>query len=489
MAAAMEVQVEQQNRYLRVLQERGEGERALVEGTQLFGRTLADVKSVVSATNAEIAGTALMVAQENELRRKLQSSSEDLATSEGKLDAERKKTDDRIRSQTVPAAKSFTDALTDWHRATQPLQEAWGRFVADMIEGLTSIVRWSTKFLDTIGLAEDRQGLSEREYNNKNELDELEANMRRQFQMKHAPRIGSPATDADRARLEADIKAARDKRAAELAAAHKTEDDKRFAAAPANIKQAAEGLVKEEGGKRTFEGREVSDAQYSEAMSAVEEAIKSDPSIDTLEEIRVILSDQLAKVKEQGKVMEAQTAFTKKIEANTAALINTGLEQAMSLWAANVGKASGMGSGAFQGETRESYESRMRHAQRTINPNTARQVSEQRDTVGSFGAGPTAEVSEERIKGLKALMQQVNAAGASATVGALNTQAANLNKSSVMATSSNNSSSTRTVTVGDVNVAVHSSAPTSAGMAQDVGHGIKDELKYAVNEFADPRVS
>ncbi len=435
-SAAMEVQVEQQNNYLRRLQERNEGERALVEGTQLFGRTLADVKSVVSATQAEINGTALALATENELRRSLQTKSEALATSENKLESERKKSDERIRNQTVPATKDFTDALTEWTRATQPLQESWGKFVSSLIEGMAKVVGWSTKFINAIGLGADQPDSPEkRKADTKAELDQLEAQMRHTFRIKFAP-AGHPATPEMRAQLETDIAAARKVREAELTGQYTSKDTARSEAAPANIKQAA---------------AEMGVSASAEVVAAVEEAIKNDPAIDSLDKIKIILADQLAKQKEMGKVAEAQTAYTKKIEANTAALINTGLEQAMALWAANVGKASGLGTGGFQGETRQSYEQRMRFLQRTVNPNTARQVSEARATVGAFSS-----------------------------------QADTLNKS---APANNGNSGGKSITIGDLKVEVNSQAHNVAGLAQDVGHGIRDELKYAVNEFADPRVS
>lgn len=444
-SASLEKQVQQQDKYLRALQATNQGERALIEGTQLFGRTLADIKAVISTSQSDFDSRLLSMAKENELRRGLQKSGEALANAEQKLTNSRKAADERTLSHTVPATEKFTKAVDEWTRSTAPLQDAWGIFVADLISGMTKIVGWGTKFANMVGLGSDARTVDEKVRDVGNDAAEA---ARQDYVNKHRSFFtGVKETEAMRNSPEAT--------AAADAARAKAEAEERarlIAQGPARQKDLA-GLSQQaknelvQGGK--FDGKDVSADRVDEAMKAVNDAIKNDPNIKTLEDIKTLLSDQLHTQVDQGKVQKAQTDYTKKIENNTLALVNTGLEQAMALWAANVGAGSGVSAGGFRGETSGAYEARARNMQRTINPNASYKMSMDRAAVGQMDG-------------------QADALNKSKTGGQPTGQPANVQIDKVE---------------------VHSHKADVAGVAQDMADHVKNQLRYAVAEFASPVVS
>lgn len=474
-AAGLEKQMAQQDAYLRKLNETGQAERALVEGTQLFGRTLADVKSVLSTTQQQMNENAVTMAKENNLRRTLQASGEKLATAEQQLENARKANDERIASKTVPATEAFTKAVTEWEKSIGPLKDTWANFVSFFIEGLTSMIEGATSILRKIGVIDDVRLQGEKgEEKVKNAGDEAEA----AYRLKNHPRMGG--TGVTEEGIANARKQAEDKARAEVETANKAENENRGATAGAQTKVAASELVKD--GK--FEGKTIDPAKLEAAMKATEEAVKNDPSADTLDDIKAILSDQLSKQEEQGKVQKAQTDYTKKIESNTLALVNTGLEQAMALWAAGVGKGGGVSSGSMQGETQTDYEKRVKTMQRTINPNAAMSMD--------MGRQPFKAQTGPIESGRQSNKEQVGAiAAARQSVNKVDTQADALNKSKLGATggSSGNTDQSKNVTIQQLTVEVKSEAKDVGGLAQDVGVSIADELKYAAAEFASPVVS
>lgn len=434
--AALETQIAQQDKYLRALKERGQEERALIEGVQLFGRTLGDVKSVLSTTQEQINQNALAMAKSNSVRRDLQVSAEKLSTAEGVLDGERKKTDERIRSHTTPATIAFTEALTDWHRATSPLKDLWSQFVSELIQGIADIIRAGTNMLSKLGLADDTRTPDQRIE------DQVRAKvMNNEDLYGRLPghkKPGEAGFDEARAAFLKDIG---DKERERLSGPAREAENKRKAGLAGTAQQAADEMVAN--GTMT---REQADAA---AKKAIEQGM-GDSSVSKLEDIKLLMQESNEAQGEAGKVQKAQTDYTKKIEANTMALVNTGLEQAMALWAANVGKGAGVGSGGFQGETQGDYEQRVRAMQRSINPNAAQSLSMDRKAVG--------EMSQ---------------------------QAGNLNRAK---DNSKGGDQSKTVNIDNLNVEV-SSAKDVSGLAQDVGVGIRDELRYAAAEFASPVVS
>lgn len=442
-AAGLETQITQQDKYLRSLNDAGKHEQALVEGTQLFGRALVDVKSVLSTTQKQMDENALAMAKENQTRRELQTSAENLSTSEGILEAARKRNDERVRRYTVPATDQFTKALTEWERAVGPLKDSWGTFVSALIEGMAKLIGAGTRLGRSVGLLDDDRTATE-----KMEEKIKDAGDQGAVNYLNSPNRAPAYSDRFKEELAAARKKAEDDARAKYTAEAAVEQNKRTANAPGQTKLAVKDLVV--GGM--FEGKKIDADKLAEAVKATEESIKNDPTITTLEDIKTVLGEQLAKAKEQGKVQQAQTEYTKKIEANTLALVNTGLEQAMALWAANVGKGAGVGSGSMQGETQIDYEKRVRAMQRTINPNAARKMSMDR-----------------------------------AAVGAMSGQAEQLNKAK--SASLGNTDQSRTVQIDTLKVEVISQAQDVAGLAQDVGVSIRDELRYAAAEFASPVVS
>lgn len=447
-SAGLEKQMAQQDEYLRKLNETGQGERALIEGTQLFGRSLADVKAVMTTTQQQMAENATAMARENNLRRANQTSAEGLATAEVHLENARKNNDERIRSKTVPATEAFTKAVTEWEKSIGPLKDAWGSFVSFFIDGLTSMIEGATSILRKLGVLDDVRPRSAKDDIKIKEAGDVgEAEYRKQ-NSRTTGVYGGTAEGRAQARKDAEEKAR-----AELAASNKVEDDARAASSGSQTKLAAGQLVQD--GK--FDGKAVDPAKLEAAMKATEEAIKNDPSADTLDDIKAILADQLGKQEEQGKVQKAQTDYTKKIEANTLSLVNTGLEQAMAMWAAGVGKGAGAGvsGGGLQGETQNDYEKRVRTMQRTINPNAA----------------TTMDMGRQAIS---------NVSG----------QADTLNKSKLGTTNGGaGADQSKNVTIQNLKVEVKSEAKDVGGLAQDVGVSIADELKYAAAEFASPVVS
>jgi hypothetical protein len=429
--ASLEKQIEQQNKYLRSLQESGQGERALIEGVQLFGRSLADVKAVVSTTQKQINNMGLSIAKESERRRDLQEQSEKLATTEQKLANHQKANDERIRSKTIPATIEFSKAVDEWTQATSGLHDAWGSFVSFLIEGMTKIVEAGTGLLHMVGIGPETRTLEEQKADAvKKAGDAAELNAR-----------------AGNFYLSPEKRAAIRKQAEEEAAMKFDAEEKaRQAAVTGKIGDAAAQVAP--GGK--FEGKDVSAEKLAQAQAKTAEIIKNDPNVKTLEDIKTILSNQLHQETEQGKVQKAQTDYTKKIESNTLALVNTGLEQAMALWAANVGAGSGVSAGGYRGETSGAYEARVRQMQKTINPNAQRTMSMDR-----------------------------------AAVGAMSGQADAINKSKP--TGANSSGGVGDIKIDKIEVVSH--ATDVSGVAKDFGTQLKNELRYAVAEFASPVVS
>lgn len=437
-AAGLEKQMTQQDKYLRGLKDAGQEERALVEGTQLFGRTLADVKSVLSTTQKQMDENALVMAKESQVRRSLQTSAESLSTSEGKLEAVRKRNDERVRQHTVPATDEFTKALTEWEAAVGPLKEVWGEFVAYLIKGMAELLEGATNFLRKTGIIDDNrtpEAKIEEQVKAKVALNEdLYGRMKGQLK---------PGEEGFEAAKAAFLKDIADKERARLTGPANEAEAARKAGLAGTASQAAKELVA---------SGQMTEAQAAAAAKNAISQGEKDPSVSKLEDIKTLMTESNAAQAEEGKVQKAQTEYTKKIEANTMALVNTGLEQAMALWAANVGKGAGVGSGSMQGETQIDYEKRVRAMQRTINPNAARKMSMDR-----------------------------------AAVGAMSGQAEQLNKAK--SASLGNTDQSKTVQIDNLKVEVISQAQDVAGLAQDVGVSIRDELRYAAAEFASPVVS
>lgn len=437
-AAGLEKQMAQQDEYLRGLKDAGQEERALVEGTQLFGRTLADVKAVLSTTQKQMDENILAMAKENQVRRGLQTSSESLSTSENKLEAARKSNDERVRQHTVPATDAFTKALTEWEKAVGPLKDAWGEFVAYLINGMAELIGGATNFLRKTGLIDDNRtpdAKIEEQVKAKVALNEdLYGRMKGQLQ---------PGEEGFEAAKAAFLKDIADKERARLTGPANEAEAARKAGLASTASQAAKDLVAS--GKMT-------EAEAAAAAKAAVGQGEKDPNVSTLQDIKTLMVESNTAQAEEGKVQKAQTEYTKKIEANTMALVNTGLEQAMALWAANVGKGAGVASGSMQGETQIDYEKRVRAMQRTINPNAARKMSMDR-----------------------------------AAIGAMSSQAEQLNKAKN--TGAGNTDQSKTVQIDTLKVEVISQAQDVAGLAQDVGVSIRDELRYAAAEFASPVIS
>lgn len=442
-AAGLETQITQQDKYIRSLNDAGKHEQALVEGTQLFGRTLVDVKSVLSTTQKQMDENALAMAKENQTRRELQTSAENLSTSEGRLEAARKRNDERVRWYTVPATDQFTKALTEWERAVGPLKDSWGTFVSDLIRGMAELVDGATRFLRKTGLIDDDRTAEAKI--EERVRDKVALNTELYGRLKGHIKPGEEGFEEAKAAFLKDI--ADKERARLLAIANLAGADKVEAARKAGLSATADQAAKE----LVSNGKMTEAAAAAAAKIAVSQGEK-DPSVSKLEDIKTLMMESNATQAEEGKVQKAQTEYTKKIEANTLALVNTGLEQAMALWAANVGKGAGIGSGSMQGETQIDYEKRVRAMQRTINPNAARKMSMDR-----------------------------------AAVGAMSGQAEQLNKAK--SASLGNTDQSRTVQIDTLKVEVISQAQDVAGLAQDVGVSIRDELRYAAAEFASPVVS
>lgn len=437
-AAGLEKQMTQQDKYLRGLKDAGQEERALIEGTQLFGRTLADVKAVLSTTQKQMDENALAMAKESQVRRGLQTSAESLSTSENKLEAVRKRNDERVRQYTVPATDAFTKALTEWETAISPLKDSWGQFVAYLIKGMSELIQGATNFLRKTGIIDDTRTPEEKIEEQVKAKVMLNEDLYGRLKGQLKP--GEEGFEAAKAAFLKDIA---DKERVRLTGPANEAEAARKAGLAATAGQAAKELVA---------SGQMSEVQAAAAAKNAISQGEKDPSVSKLEEIKTLMTESNAAQAEEGKVQKAQTEYTKKIEANTMALVNTGLEQAMALWAANVGKGAGVGSGSMQGETQMDYEKRVRAMQRTINPNAARKMSMDR-----------------------------------AAVGAMSGQAEQLNK--VKSASLGNTDQSKTVQIDTLKVEVISQAQDVAGLAQDVGVSIRDELRYAAAEFASPVVS
>jgi hypothetical protein len=444
--AALGTQIDQQDKYLRALVATGEQERALVEGVELFGRSLHDVRSVLGSTQEEANNSALSLSRENNLRRDLQKSSEGLAATEGKLAAARKKNDEQVLSKTVPATEDFSKALIKWEEAISPLKQTWGDFVAILIEGLTYLVDKAADLAGwfTIG-EEDRNPADNKKRAVAEAGDKAEADARLQLGR------GGATMQAEKDRINAARKKAEEEAAGKFDTDFAASEKTRKAGIADQVNKAADELITTKDGKKTFEGREIDQSQIDAAKAKATAAADKDPKVDLQKETNDILRDMLNETSEAGKVQEAQTALTKKIESNTTPLVNTGLEQAMALWAGGAGKGVGMDSAKFQGEDRASYESRVTQMRRTINPNTVQQASEARNTAN-----------------------------------AVSQQATSLNKA---AGSSAGGGGSKTVTTGDIKVTVQTTAADGQGMGKDIGNGIADQLAYVVGDNTDGRVS
>lgn len=444
--AALGTQIDQQDKYLRALVAAGEQERALVEGVELFGRSLHDVRSVLSTTQEGADSSALSMAQENNRRRDLQKSSESLSVTEGKLEAARKKNDERILSKTVPATEDFSKALTKWEEAVSPLKETFGDFISYLIEGMAYLVDKAASVMEFFTFSDgDRSPAEQKKRAVAEAGDKAETDARLQMGR------GGATTQAEQDRINAARKKAEDEAAGKFDQDFTATEKTRKAGIADQVNKAADELITTKDGKKTFEGREIDQSQIDAAKAKATAAAEKDPKIDLQKETNDILRDMLNETSEAGKVQEAQTALTKKIESNTTPLVNTGLEQAMALWAGGAGKGVGMNSVNFQGEDRASYESRVTQMRRTINPNTVQQASEARNTANAVGQ-----------------------------------QAASLNKA---AGSSAGSAGGKTVTTGDIKVTVQTTAADGQGMGKDIGNGIADQLAYVVGDNTDGRVS
>lgn len=445
-SAALGTQIEQQDKYLRALVASGEQERALVEGVELFGRSLHDVRSVLATTAEASETSALTMAQENNRRRDLQKSSENLATAEGKLEAARKKNDERVLSKTVPATEGFTKALTEWEEAIAPLKDVWGDFVAGLIEGLTSLVNMGKDAANFFTWGSNNHTKQESKDREVTAAGDKAVEQLRMDATVQGGRGNRPSAEAEAAAR----KTAEEAKGKEFEANFADSEKTRKAGITEQVNKAVDTLVTKKDGKQLFEGREVSQSDIDTAKSKASAAAEKDPNVDLQKETNDILRDLLNQTAESGKVQEAQTNLTKKIESNTTPLVNTGLEQAMALWAGGMGKGGGLDSVNFKGEDRASYQDRVNQMRRTINPNTVSNVSEARNTANAVGQ-----------------------------------QASSLNKASGPSGGQGNKS----VTTGPINVTVTSNAQDGASLGKAAGQSLAAEFSQATANLLDGRVS
>lgn len=422
--AALETQIEQQDRYLKKLASTGQEEKALVEGTQLFGRTLLDTKSVIASAKDATAMSSTELAKESGLRRQLNKDSEALQAAENKLSIEKKRAEDQILRNTVPATIKLTEATIEWTKATAGLRESWALFMTDMINGLTSLTQRASEFVFKTGISEGTQAQKDK------------------FRVESAGEMAYRKARANDYRGNTKDAGEQARKAAEAAEWVKIKAER--AAPQQPVSQSAADLIMEELIYTT-------NASQDE-LQRVSELLANDPSIRTAQDALAVAREQLAAEKESGKVQGAQLELDKKIESNTAALINTGLEQAMSMWAAGVGKGASVGSGQFRGEERGHYEERMKMLLRTVQPNVGINMLEARSTLGA---------ASQQATQLNQANPQASAAGSKGGV---------------------------SLTVEKLDVSVVSSQDAS-GMSTEIAYAVRDELKYAVNEFADARVS
>lgn len=538
-SAALETQIAQQDKYLQSLVKNGQEERALVEGVELFGRSLRDVRSVLADTSNQAAVSAVNIAKDNNRRRDLQKTSAELAVAEGKLEAERKKNDERVTSKTVPATKEFTQALTEWEEAISPLMDTWGEFVAALIGGLTNLVTAAKEFGQWTGLLDDPKA-ELAETRKEKALKESDTSIEMKYRLQ---RGRGPVSPQEQERMEAEKAEARKVVGAKFDTEEGAKQDERKKKVPAQIDKAVENVVEKKDGKQLFEGKEVSNEQIETAKARAREAIEKDPTADLQEETNTILRDMLAKATESGKVQDAQTALTRQIESNTAPLINTGLDQAMALWAGGLGKAANVGAGSFQGEDRTSYEARILNMRRTVNPNLARQADEGRGTVApqapevakqkptpppaiskvpavtaphdtyTFAApeapplttGPSKGTQQEPVEPKVNLAPMPNIAHdidktrnlIMAIPGQVKRAQGTANEVTQQAAAINNADAARAqapaskgdITMGDVNVHLKTDASDGPGVARELGDSLASHLPYVIGDFASPVVS
>lgn len=470
-AASLAKQIEQEDKYLRALAARGEADRALIEGTQLFGRSLMDIKATLSTTQQQLDAAGAEMAKNNELRRKVQAAGESLNTAETKLAASRKASDNRVLQYTIPATEKYTQAVDELTRQTAGLQEAWGRFVADCIAGVTKMAKFGSDFARSMGAADTRT----REERVKEAGDDA-AKAAVDHEMRGFRAI---ARDADEQRNSPEMKAiaaaARAKAEADEGAKYDAEQG--TVRANATQQDFAGNAVKTVIGNGTFEGKALTPEQQAQATAQLKDKLAVADNVKTQEDANVILRDILHSLQEDGKVQKAQVDYTKKIEANTLALVNTGLEQAMALWAGSAGKGSGVVSGgSYSGETQAGYQARALQMQRTINPNAATHISMDRSNPAENPAvAPTTPVGA---------LNRIDAAHA--TLGKMDSQADSINKSETTNNNVSNKGDTHvTVNTGDL----HSHKSDVADVAADFSKHLTREMELAVSEFSSPVVS
>jgi hypothetical protein len=422
--ASVETQIAQQDKYLAALVKTGQEEKALIEGTQLFGRTLVDTKSVMANATATMSMTSVELAKESVMRRQLTKDSESLLSAENRLSIEQKRADDQILSKTVPATIKLTEAQIEWTKATAGLRESWALFVEDMIGGLTSLTTKSSEWLVRLGMSEGTDEINERI-----RIDDAGTKAEQAF----IARMGGEVRGS-----QAGVKAAGDK--AREAERKLIEQEKARALKPNDL--GVQSNIMHDASKIA--------GVTQEELRRIGEIIKTDPAVKTAQEALMVAREQLKQQEKSGDLQTAQVDLDKKIESNTAAMINTGLEQAMSMWAAGVGKGASVGSGQFRGEERGHYEERMKMLLRTVQPNVRMDMLEARSTLGAAG---------QQAAQLHLANPQASAGGG---VGGLN--------------------------IEKLEVSVVSSQDAT-GMGAEIAYAVRDELRYAVNEFSDPRVS
>lgn len=462
-----------QDKYLRALKERGEQERALVEGVKLFGRNVEDVRTVLSSTNEEFKNSQLELAKENNQRRELQAQSESLATANAKLEAAQKATDEHLTSMSMPAVRDYTEAMEKWTRAIRPLKEGWQEFVDDLLKSLTWIIKKSTWLLN-LGNGETNDS---REEAIKKAGDTAAQQESQAIRRENVERKKQGLGEISKEEIESRRENARKKAEDAQRNTYKTAHEKRMENFPSMADAAIENLRKS-GALKGY-----SEKQIAQARSKAESIAREDMNVTDVSGVEALLKDQLSVQKETGTTLRETNKLAAKTEVNTRPAVNLGMEQALSLWAGSMGQGKLSVKAGMENETLAGWGQRAYHNIMTTNPNTFQHMQLRGANAGpQAGARAGVQVGRGTPMGLWAPHRAaIAAAGAQGA-----TVAAYANRQAVGAVGAPQQVAPN-VTIGKIEV--NTQAKTFEDATTDMQEHLRSSLSDAVGAFSSPTVS
>lgn len=469
---------------------------ALARATQQYGLDFEQASKIISATSAQVREMTQGIKQQAIQETILAQVTKNYSNSQSALKVEQEKTETLIRAKVVPGMVSWSKETTQLEKNMRPLYSIMGDVKRMAIDLATGALHWFNEGLEAAAnLGEKIKNLPDTINEGAAALGKSFNNMITDLRGKIPSMLGGldeAGVAAEKAATEAQYKAEADLR--------KKDREKRKAEEEADQKARTEA-----GRKRAFKaweeekGRKMTQAEKDKYAPLVDQMIaegklSADDNQQMLGVMQVIAEDQK-------KGMEANDAqFQVEKEKLSQIVVNTsvGLEQALAMWAGGIGRAGGIGTATFQGQSRADFERRSMQTRFMPDPQAMRlgaAVTEKAQRQAGVMSAPVTnnttntshiDNSTQNINTMAAPAPNTDYTSAAKTMNDANAaanQAQRLNEQSRMGSQASSKKGGDLNFNGDVIVQTQSDSPQELG--KSIGQGMTDIMGTMRKEISN----